>query len=41
MLKATATSSAALVVSPHRNPMLGRATFPEEDAYLKGGGFQG
>lgn len=26
---------------PHRNPMLGRATFPEEVAYLKGDGFQG
>lgn len=26
---------------PHRNPVLGRTTTPEEDAYLKGGGFQG
>lgn len=26
---------------PHRNPMLGRTTTLEEDAYLKGGGFQG
>jgi uncharacterized protein (DUF924 family) len=26
---------------PHRNPMLGRATLPEEDDYLKGSGFQG
>ncbi len=26
---------------PHRNPVLGRSTTPEEAAYLKGGGFQG
>ena len=26
---------------PHRNPMLGRATTPEEAEFLKGGGFQG
>jgi uncharacterized protein (DUF924 family) len=26
---------------PHRNPMLGRATTPEEADFLKGGGFQG
>lgn len=26
---------------PHRNPMLGRTTTREEDAYLKGSGFQG
>lgn len=26
---------------PHRNRMLGRTTTPEEDVYLKGGGFQG
>lgn len=26
---------------PHRNGMLGRATTAEENAYLKGGGFQG
>lgn len=26
---------------PHRNPMLGRTSTPEEDAYLKEGGFQG
>lgn len=26
---------------PHRNPVLGRTTTPEEDVYLKGGGFQG
>ncbi|RJG41728.1 DUF924 family protein [Mesorhizobium sp. DCY119] len=26
---------------PHRNPVLGRTTTLEEDAYLKGGGFQG
>lgn len=26
---------------PHRNPMLGRATTPEEANFLKGGGFQG
>ncbi|MBB3772530.1 uncharacterized protein (DUF924 family) [Angulomicrobium tetraedrale] len=26
---------------PHRNPMLGRAMTPQEDDYLKSGGFQG
>jgi uncharacterized protein (DUF924 family) len=26
---------------PHRNPMLGRATTPEEQAFLDGGGFAG
>jgi uncharacterized protein (DUF924 family) len=26
---------------PHRNPMLGRPTTPEEQAYLDGGGFKG
>jgi uncharacterized protein (DUF924 family) len=26
---------------PHRNGMLGRATTPEEQAYLDGGGFKG
>lgn len=26
---------------PHRNPMLGRTTLPEEQAYLSRGGFQG
>ncbi|KAB2727348.1 DUF924 family protein [Brucella anthropi] len=26
---------------PHRNPMLGRATTPEEAEFLNGGGFQG
>jgi len=26
---------------PHRNPMLGRATTPEEQAFLDGGGFKG
>jgi uncharacterized protein (DUF924 family) len=26
---------------PHRNPLLGRATTPEEQAFLDGGGFKG
>ena len=26
---------------PHRNAMLGRATTPEEQAFLDGGGFKG
>ena len=26
---------------PHRNPLLGRETTPEEEAYLQGGGFAG
>jgi len=26
---------------PHRNTMLGRATTPEEQAFLDGGGFKG
>jgi len=26
---------------PHRNPILGRATTPEEQAFLDGGGFRG
>jgi uncharacterized protein (DUF924 family) len=26
---------------PHRNPLLGRSTTPEEQAFLKGGGFRG
>ena len=26
---------------PHRNPMLGRETTPEEQAFLDGGGFAG
>jgi uncharacterized protein (DUF924 family) len=26
---------------PHRNPLLGRSTTPEEEAFLEGGGFRG
>ena len=41
MPSATATSSQRFGRFPHRNPMLGRETTPEEQAFLDDGGFAG